>query len=314
MNIIKFRDIVLNENNSSSLTAEEREIFNTFFRGKYAYAINWTYAVPLSEITTEQYKKLERGELKLDGEENVLSIDHKLNIDLFSGYSDHEETEKSNSVVNFIEANKFTLDDDITLGEIKRFRTWLAETLLSILVEPEEQTKEMLEYYANEMYDDTIKHLTHFAPYESAPTVVNLSSCNCATNKNLVTQSQGALYSCDPIAVYRKGVYDKMVEVFSSIDFWKNLSTDFLTEFKKYIDGIIKLNLPLYTSPYVSDLFDCSCLSDHNSLQIKMIGYLQNLSTALEYLKEGDLYSHKNMISDSLLKWSSYLYEKMRWI
>jgi hypothetical protein len=185
---------------------------------------------------------------------------------------------------------------------------------LSILVEPEEQTKEMLEYYAKEMYDDTIKHLTHFAQYGDAPTVINFSSCNCATNKNVVTQNQGTLYSCDPIAVYRKGVYDKMVDVFSSIDFWKNLSTDFLTEFKKYIDGIIKLNLPLYTSPYVSDLFDCSCLSDHNSLQIKMIGYLQNLSTALSYLKEGDLYSHKNMISDSLLKWSSHLYEKMRWI
>lgn len=308
MNIIKFRDIILDEsNNTYSLSEDKVELFNNKLRGRYAYAVNFVHIIPLEDITQKQYYEISVDESKLDGITYIELIDVKDFIDI-------EETEKSNSVVNFIEANKFTLDDDITLDEIKRFRTWLAETLLSILVEPEEQTKEMLEYYANEMYDDTIKHLTHFAQYENAPTVINFSSCNCATNKNVVTQNQGALYSCDPIAVYRKGVYDKMVDVFSSIDFWKNLSTDFLTEFKKYIDGIIKLNLPLYTSPYVSDLFDCSCLSDHNSLQIKMLGYLQSLSTALGYLKEGDLYSHKNMISDSLLKWSSHLYEKMRWI
>ena len=308
MNIIKFRDIILDErNNTHSLSEEKVELFNKKLKGKYAYAVNFVHIIPLEDITPKQYYEISVDESKLDGITYIELVDV---ID----FIDVEETEKSNSVVNFIEANKFTLDDDITLDEIKRFRTWLAETLLSILVEPEEQTKEMLEYYANEMYDDTIKHLTHFAQYENAPTVVNFSSCNCTTNKNLVNQNQGALYSCDPIAVYRKGVYDKMVDVFSSIDFWKNLSADFLTEFKKYIDGIIKLNLPLYTSPYVSDLFDCSCLSDHNSLQIKMLGYLQSLSTALGYLKEGDLYSHKNMISDSLLKWSSHLYEKMRWI
>jgi hypothetical protein len=308
MNIIKFRDIILDErNNTHSLSEEKVELFNKKLKGKYAYAVNFVHIIPLEDITPKQYYEISVDESKLDGITYIELVD-------VINFIDVEETEKSNSVVNFIEANKFTLDDDITLDEIKLFRTWLAETLLSILVEPEEQTKEMLEYYANEMYDDTIKHLTHFAHYESAPSVVNLSSCNCATNKNLNTQSQGALYSCDPIAVYRKGVYDKMVDVFSSIDFWKNLSTDFLTEFKKYIDSIIKLNLPLYTSPYVSDLFDCSCLSDHNSLQIKMLGYLQSLSTALGYLKEGDLYSHKNMISDSLLKWSSYLYEKMRWV
>lgn len=308
MNIIKFRDVILNEsNNTYSLSEDKVELFNNKLRGRYAYAVNFVHIIPLEDITPKQYYEISVDESKLDGITYIELIDVKDFIDI-------EETEKSNSVVNFIEANKFTLDDEITLDEIKRFRTWLAETLLSILVEPEEQTKEMLEYYANEMYDDTIKHLTHFAQYGDAPTVVNLSSCNCATNKNLVTQNQAALYSCDPIAVYRKGVYDKMVDVFSSIDFWKNLSTDFLTEFKKYIDGIIKLNLPLYTSPYVSELFDCGCLSDHNSLQIKMIGYLQSLSTALGYLKEGDLYSHKNMISDSLLKWSSYLYEKMRWV
>lgn len=308
MNIIKFRDIILDErNNTHSLSEEKVELFNKKLKGKYAYAVNFVHIIPLEDITPKQYYEISVDESKLDGITYIELVD-------IIDFIDVEETEKSNSVVNFIEANKFTLDDDITLDEIKRFRTWLAETLLSILVEPEEQTKEMLEYYANEMYDDTIKHLTHFTQYENAPTVVNLSSCNCTTNKNLVNQSQGALYSCDPIAVYRKGVYDKMVDVFSSIDFWKNLSTDFLAEFKKYIDGIIKLNLPLYTSPYVSDLFDCGCLSDHNSLQIKMIGYLQNLSTALGYLKEGNLYSHKNMINDSLLKWSSYLYEKMRWI
>jgi hypothetical protein len=308
MNIIKFRDIILDErNNTYSLSEDKVELFNNKLRGRYAYAVNFVHIIPLEDITQKQYYEISVDESKLDGITYIELIDVKDFIDI-------EETEKSNSVVNFIEANKFTLDDDITLDEIKRFRTWLAETLLSILVEPEEQTKEMLEYYANEMYDDTIKHLTHFAQYGDAPTVINFSSCNCATNKNVVTQNQGTLYSCDPIAVYRKGVYDKMVDVFSSIDFWKNLSTDFLTEFKRYIDGIIKLNLPLYTSPYVSDLFDCSCLSDHNSLQIKMLGYLQSLSTALGYLKEGDLYSHKNMISDSLLKWSSHLYEKMRWI
>ena len=55
MNIVKFSDIILNEQNSAELTQEERDLFNTKFKGKYAYCVNWIYVIALEDITYQEY-------------------------------------------------------------------------------------------------------------------------------------------------------------------------------------------------------------------------------------------------------------------
>lgn len=238
-------------------------------------------------------------------------------FDLIKDYVDSEPTVKANSVVKYIEANSFHPDDNITIEELKNFRWWLAHELIELNDETEERYDviEMLRYYEQNMYDDTVKHLSTFTPKTSVDvlTATNRSTCGCQGGTGVNTLASG-LTVCDPIYTYRKAVYEKMVDTFSSVDFWKEQPVIFLEEFKKYIDGIIKMNFPLYTVKYISDLYDCGCLSNAESTQARLIGYLKNLSQSLGYMIADDMSSHKNFIGDSFNKWASYLYEKMSWI
>ena len=97
--------------------------------------------------------------------------------------------------------------------------------------------------------------------------------------------------------------------MFSNIDFWTQWSPEFLGIFKKYVDNIIKSNLPI--GNISSDTYqDCSCNnkngSDNNHI-------LQRLSESLSYMMVGDICGHKNYIYDALYEWSSKLYEYMIW-
>lgn len=224
------------------------------------------------------------------------------------------ETERINSTDKWEEYNKFSpSESDLTLDEVRLFRTWLADTLYTVLQhETDYKTLEMLNYYKKEMYDDTIKHLENFyinpVSILSAPTQ---HTCACQANSATFDLSVTA---CDSIASYRKALYNTMVEVFSSISFWTEREKVLLEEIKKYIDYIIARNLPLVTSKYQSVLYDCSCMGDANSAQEYAMTMLKNLSKAFGYMIEEKLTDHKNMIGEALNNWATYLYEQMRWI
>jgi len=232
-------------------------------------------------------------------------------------YINFDATENVNSVTRFIESNKFHPDEEITVGELQNFRWWLAHELLELNAETEKRydVLEMLRYYDQNMYDDTIRHLTTFTPKTSVDvlTAANRSTCGCQGVTGINILSAG-LTTCDPIYIYRKAIYEKMVDTFSDVSFWTNQTIEFLEEFKRYIDGIIKMNFPLYTVDYISDLYDCGCLSDANASQERLMGYLKNLSKSLGYIIDEDMSSHKNFIGDSFNKWAAYLYEKMSWV
>ena len=232
-------------------------------------------------------------------------------------YINFDTTENVNSVTRFIESNKFHPDEDITVGELQNFRWWLAHELLELNAETEKRydVLEMLRYYEQNMYDDTIRHLTTFTPKAEVDilTAANRSTCGCQGVTGINILSAG-LTTCDPIYLYRKAVYEKMVDTFSDVSFWTNQTIEFLEEFKRYIDGIIKMNFPLYTVDYISDLYDCGCLSDANASQERLMSYLKNLSKSLGYIIDEDMSSHKNFIGDSFNKWAAYLYEKMSWV
>ena len=118
---------------------------------------------------------------------------------------------------------------------------------------------------------------------------------------------------CDPIKEYRKSIYNIMVKTFSDIEFWEKRDPDLLEEINKYLDYIIKKNLPLSQCEFAIDLYDCGCLSDKDYKQNKYIEILKNLMTSFEYIIDEKVNQHKNFIGQSLNDWDVYLYEKMRW-
>ena len=248
-------------------------------------------------------------------------------------YVDENDTEKVNAIYKYIEYNSFTPDKELTLEQIKRFRTWLATVLFNLLSkEPkvEKNTIAMLNYYKNEMTDDVIDTLASF--HVDMPQVgiytagvqgvtginiissIKKSSCSCTHSSIAAMLAQPSSVSvCDPIAIYRKALYSQMVDVFSDIDFWTKREKELLLEIKRYIDAIIKLNLPLTASQYVSELYDCNCLTSTDSAQERLMSILKNLSTAFDYMANDKVTGNKNFIGDTLNQWATKLYEIMRW-
>ena len=307
MNIVKFQDTILNESNNNMLSEEKVNLFNNKLKGKYAYAINFKFIVPFEDITFAQY-------YEISNNESIISGINYIDLINISEFIDQSKTQMANSITVFEEANKFTTDSDITLDELKKFRTWLADMLYTLFNDSLDNiTKEMLNYYREEMHDDTIEHLSYFAndTEHDLISTTNTSNCGCQNNTQLLN-NQYIISSCNPTYIYRKGVYEKMVSVFSDIDFWLKLNKDFLNEIKRYIDGIIKCNLPLYTSQFSSVLHDCGCLTQ-NSAQEERMQILKDLSMCFDFLATDNYTSKKNHISLTLNKWASLLYERMRW-
>ena len=166
----------------------------------------------------------------------------------------------------------------------------------------------VLEYYAGGMYDSTIKILSEFGSSDVTYTLTG-SACGCS-GADISSLYRSVLSEpCNPITIYKKNIKHKMVEMFSSIDFWTQWSPEFIGVFKKYIDNIIRLNLVI-GEQYVDRFKDCIC-KDNSTSDYEYI--LRRLSTALGYIMGNDICGHKNYIYDALYDWSSQLYEDMIW-
>lgn len=325
MNIIKIADI-----KSSEVDEYIRENYE-FFKNLYCFCINWKYILRFEDV--EKLAVLREVDvlneyinLSLMSDDEIIKLFTRNEITygtaqeyIFNGLVDIELTEKANSFSKYKEYNSFSPDDsELTIEEIKKFRTWLANTLLGLLSTEEDieyETIEMLKYYANETTDDTINHLSHFylEQHIGITTSPTVQSCSCNATAASVLLANGVVSNCDPIYMYKKSLYNYMVKTFSDIHFWTERESEFLSMFKKYIDSIIKLNLPLTSSPYISELYDCNCLTTTDSAQERLMAILKNLSTALGYMIEEKISGHKNFIGDTLNQWSSKLYEIMRW-
>ena len=330
MNIVKLKDIILEE--SCGLSPEKIELFNTKFKGRYVHCINWKYLIPLEAMDNEDAITLSQ---KLqDGSTNITSIDQPwFYLSELTNYVDVNETEKVNAIYKYIEYNSFTPDKELTLEQIKIFRTWLATVLFNLLSkEPdvEKNTIAMLNYYMNDMNDSVIDTLASFhvdmhqvgiyTAGVQGVTGINIlspvkkSSCSCAQSSIAAMLAQPSSVSvCDPIEIYRRALYSQMVDVFSDINFWMQREKELLLEIKRYIDAIIKLNLPLTASQYVSELYDCNCLTSTDSAQERLMSILKNLSTAFDYMVNNQVTGNKNFIGDTLNQWAAKLYEIMQW-
>lgn len=320
MNLIKLKDIILDE--TSNLTAEKIEIFNKELKGKYAYIVNWQHVVSFDRINQEDFVKLSIGEpLK----ENSY-IDLK---EIPTNAIDLDETNYINNVDKYRGLNKYTTDPDITIDEIKKFRPWLAYTILQQGIKDEE-VQHMLQFYnfddpinfeGSGMYDDVVKYLNAFGnTYVLFNNTSNTSSCGCNNSRTVLNSSKsnivnpGNINFFDIEKIYKMNIYVKMIDTFKNIEFWEPYRDTVLVDMKNYIDNIIKVNLPLYSSKQSSNYAECGCLNQKDIEQQTNTKILFNLSQSLQYIINDEISEHKNFIKDSLLKWASTLYEKMYWL
>lgn len=315
MNIIKFKDQI----RPGDL------LFNKYLKGKYAYWVQMRYIVPFDFIDSAQYVKFENDIRALIGWKDRGCAQPEIHYwDLLKkdtdleAWVDVDATEDANSIKPFERHNKFTTDDDITIEEVKKFRTWLATTLLSFDAREsgiqknclfDEDFTRVLQYYACGMYDQCIKALSKIN-FEHHVEKISMSDCGCAGG-NLAGLYSESITSCDPVYLYRKYMYGEMVKNFSQIEFWDQFPTTFLWDFKKYIDNIIALNLPLKGSAWISTFVDCTCQS--NTDQMAYTDTLRRLSKALNYIATEEILGNKNFISKALGDWATDLYESMEW-
>lgn len=315
MNIIKFKDQI----------RQGDELFNKYLKGRYAYWVQMRYVVPLELITTQDYIMFEQDIKKLIGWRDRhlprpevcywdLNITH---ADLVA-WVDAEETEAANAIGKYELFNTFTTDEDLTVDQVKKFRTWLAQTLLVLDQNMDDTQKNvyytedettMLQYYAAGMYNAVIKQLSKI-PNEFGVAQIKNSACGCGTGSDISNLYGSTGGFCDPIGLYRKYVYTQMVSKFSNLDFWAELPTTLVVKVRQYIDCIIRLNLPLIYSEYTSQFADCACMG---SGQLAKRDILNRLSKSLLMIIEDDIQGNKNFIADALRDWATELYENMEW-
>ena len=327
MNIVKFKDIII----------EGDDLFNENFKGKYCYCINWKWCVALEDTTNPEYVQMSVNDFVPPEIDYIMFDDYSMYVDLVA-------TDRANDVEHYKYLNEY-ISDELTLDQIKKFRTMMAETLLGCSASWDDEYDEvntpkitsMLEYYKNNMMDCALKALMTF----SDPTV-NLNGsytdCGCGSKSTALSSFTGtgmnmlanftktcncgndaiaALFAqtgCDCVSLYKKAIYNYMVSVFSDYKFWKCIPYEILELYIKYIDAILKSGLPLNVSTLnVSSLLygDCSCLSQDSQSGNMLI--LSNLKKAFQYIIDGEIVAHKNFIFEALYAWSAKLYEVMEW-
>lgn len=313
MNIVKLKDIILKGDDN----------FNNKLKGKYAYWIQMRYIVSFDDLTYLDYIQAEQDPSILN-KKNIYYIDsYDCDGNCMYLYIDSIETNRINSIGDYIVKNNFQPDADITVDELKVFRTWLAKNLLLFDQNADgtqaydiynEKTTIMLQYYANGMYDDVISQLDMFVKTDVDIIYNNKSSnCGCCGDTNISSLYNTNMVVCEPVSKYRTYIYHYMVEVFSDMNFWMQFSKEFLMDFKKYIDNIVRYNFPLVKSQYDSDFVDCGCASSTDARQQELMEILRRLSVSLQCMIDDDLQGHKNYIMNSLIDWSKLLYENMEW-
>ncbi len=318
MNIIKLKDEI----------KPGDDFFNNHLKGRYAFWVQMRYIVSFDHMTYMGYVACESDISNLliteDGTYpepfGCPYIDTSMGVDCdIYPYIDETETDRINSIQEFIAKNKYVTDSDITVDELKKFRTWLATQLLSfdqnsgdmqLINMFDEHTTNMLTYYKNGMIDSVIDTLIDMSKYDSISKSPQSTCCDCGCHESIPSFEENP-NTCNPVSVYKRYMYNKMVLTFSEVDFWTKFPTEFILEFKKYIDNIIRLDFVI-NKKQMSAL-ECGCSQSVIKTQSLYKSILTRLSESLSYIANSESDSHKLFIRDALYEWASELYEYMEW-
>lgn len=318
MNIIKFKDVLLDS--SCGLSVEKIDLFNKHLKSKYSYIVNWIYIVPFDLISQKEYVEMSTGAPLKEGSYLTLT-------EIPSNVIDLSETNYINNIDRYKSLNKYTTDSNITIDEIKKFRPWLAYSLLKEDIITDNDIKHMLEYYnfddpnnqsGSGMYDDVVKYLNTFGDTyvmvsrNNQRASSSCCSCNSQSKYSVLSEREQGMFGVEK--VYRMNLYVKMVDTFKNVEFWEQFADTVLIDMKNYIDNIINVNLPLYSTTTSSNYCECGDLNIKDVEQTNNLKILENLSKSLQYIMDDNISGHKNFIKDSLFNWASTLYERMYWL
>lgn len=315
------------------------DYFNSVLRNKYAYAIHWMYVMPM--ISEVDGKSIPVGDPFNPGVEvnyvnaelETVEISQLLKFVDLREWMDQVRTLSvlQNDKIKYDYLNEFTPDDDITIDELKVFRTWLASILLANTPvvnnwPNSEMLITMLTYYKQNLEDTTTGILAGFAKYMmenvlvAGTTVkgiqVNLASLGISSGCGCSGGVQGvgnvaAVTGCNPLQMYRNAIYNYMVETFSNVDYWME-QVEICVEMKKYLEGILKVGLPL-GSKIIDPYADCGCNTLDSDSQTRYRKMIEALIQSLTYIIEGKVSGNRNYVATAFANWATYLYEYMYW-
>lgn len=296
MNIIKFKDVIkVNDDN-----------FNKYLKGKYAYWVRMQVAIPFDFMSEEEYVNAERsGHLP----KGLRECEHYWYTDSgqVCALIDDVETDNINSIGRCETLNGMSAGETLTVEQLKKFRTWLAKSLLEFNKFDEDE-HEVVDYYAKGMYNTVVKSLSKI---ETNATLLELGpkgSCTVCSNNSIPTL--GNVTVCDPLQSYRDFIYRKMVEMFSEIEFWADQYKPFIEEMRNYIEGIVSVGFTIGENERYNKFADCTCTNGNSDYFFEI---LKRLSRSLEYILDGELQGHKLYISKAFNEFASFCYEEMEW-
>lgn len=225
MNIIKFKDINCpSELNSKEIGQVDRELFNTYFKGRYCYAIRMTdiyLMIPEDSelnngIKPSEYILYENGTYdKSTKEIPVLSYDdYKSLIDVYNVYVPVPE---AGSEFFIILNRKYEDILGINMTDVYNYRQRVANYILSSGITKDSDNNyalrfldvsntkefcpkklEMLKYYSENMTSETLETIKLFQDAVSSKVVTNASSaCGCNSN-NTFTYTPSSSLSTTP--------------------------------------------------------------------------------------------------------------------
>lgn len=308
-------------------------VFNESFRNKYMYAIHWKYLAPFTLPIGNPFDMDDHVDY-VNAERNpgdTTDFPSMYVFDNMTRWMDQVTTLNilQNDLVKYNYLNEFTPDDDITIDDLKVFRTWLASILYANtpVVEGWDNPKmleTMLMYYKMNLNDVTTDILSKFSNYmegnilvagNTVKPKVNLAALGltsgCGCNGGVSGVGNVPTTVCDPLQMYRNAIYNYMVSVFSNIEYWTR-QVEICVEMKKYIEGILKVGLPL-GSQIIDPLADCGCNTLDSDSQVRYRKMLEALVIALGYIIDGTVAGNKNYVATAFSNWATYLYEYMYW-
>ena len=292
MNIVKFKDVIV----------EGDDLFNAYLKGQYVYVINWQWLHPI----TPDFGNKEYINASKNPEVLTVHIDYNDYID----YIDMIETTTVNDVKLFMYKNTQKTDIDITIEEVKKFRTNLAQWLWEYNLINEnfdDKTRTMVNYYRQNMNDETIQTLitimgTTYNPL-TLSTFVSTNTCGCGSTNVQQLQSSN---NCNTLDTYIQALHYIMFNTFSDYNFWMD-KIDICQLIVKYLQTIINQNLPLTTE---IDVINCSTI--HIDFQLRNQQQLQNVIKAFDYIINGEVNGNKNFISQALRGFAE-MYDRLQW-
>ena len=81
---------------------------------------------------------------------------------------------------------------------------------------------------------------------------------------------------------------------------------------KKYLEGILKVGLPL-GSKIIDPYADCGCNTLDSDSQVRYHKMIEALIQSLTYIIEGKVSGNRNYVATAFTNWATYLYEYMYW-